>query len=284
MIIAPKIIKVEQSNFFIKCFSLNNFVPKNTLNIVDNWKSASAYATLIWAKTTFVEYCIKPTEKISSNWYLMLDFWIENLCFAKRQIKNEKNKPEIAQRENALFMLVKRIIFFIKIASVAEKIRAINLNNVDFEKNEIVLFNKKVPRIINNIPKQASNVGISFNSRKAIIRAMTGLKELIGAMLDNSPQDNDFIIKRFPKHPKNPINNVRSMILGERIIFWQNKKLKIVNPKYVKKFMIDANSPFCVNIFWKTFKNEFALILALIHKIKFNIKLLSHKMLRFKNI
>ena len=47
MIIAPKIIKVEQSNFFIKCFSLNNFVPKNTLNIVDNWKSASAYETLI---------------------------------------------------------------------------------------------------------------------------------------------------------------------------------------------------------------------------------------------
>ncbi len=149
----------------------------------------------------------------------MLDFWIENLCFAKRQIKKEKNKPEIAQRENALFMLVKRIIFFIKIASVAEKIRAINLNNVDFEKNEIVLFNKKVPKIINNIPKQASNVGVSFNSRKAIIMAMTGLKELIGAMLDNSPQDNDFIIKRFPKHPKNPINNVRSMIWGERIIF-----------------------------------------------------------------
>ena len=141
----------------------------------------------------------------------MLDFWIENLCFAKRQIKKEKNKPEIAQRENA--------------------------------------FNKKVPKIINNIPKQASNVGVSFNSRKAIIRAMIGLKELIGAMLDNSPQDNDFIIKRFPKHPKNPINNVRSMILGERIIFWQNKKLKMDNPKYVKKFMIDANSPFCVNIF-----------------------------------
>lgn len=149
----------------------------------------------------------------------MLDFWIENLCFAKRQIKNEKNKPEIAQRENALFMFVKRIIFLIKIASVAEKIRAINLNNVDFEKNEIVLFNKKVPKIINNIPKQASNVGVSFNSRKAIIMAMTGLKELIGAMLDNSPQDNDFIIKRFPKQPKNPINNVRSMIWGERIIF-----------------------------------------------------------------
>ena len=43
---------------------------------------------------------------------------------------------------------------------------------------------------------------------------MTGLKELIGAMLDNSPQDNDFIIKRFPKQPKNPINNVRNMICG----------------------------------------------------------------------
>ena len=47
MIIAPKIIKVEQSNFFIKCFSLNNLGPKNTLNIADHWKRASAYATLI---------------------------------------------------------------------------------------------------------------------------------------------------------------------------------------------------------------------------------------------
>ena len=98
--------------------------PKKTLNIVDSWNNDNAYATLIFEKTKFVEYCIIPTRAISPSWNLMLGFEILSLCLEQIAKNVEKTSPAPAQKKNAVEIFERRIIFFIKIASVPEKISA----------------------------------------------------------------------------------------------------------------------------------------------------------------
>lgn len=179
--------------FCFNSFSLNMLAPRNTLKTVDSWNRASAYATLIFEKTKFVEYCIVATNNIRNINSLKL--WSLNFNFDFMRKSDENNKPDIAQRINEVGMLVSRIIFFMKTASVPEKIRASTLYAIAFLLPIPLSYKRYVPVIIKNIPKIAVRAGISFKYKYAAIIAARGLYELIGAREDNSPIERALIIK-----------------------------------------------------------------------------------------
>ena len=65
-----------------------------------------------------------PTKAISPSWNFILGWDILSLCLENRTKIVEKISPAIAQKKNAVEILERRITFFIKIASVPEKISA----------------------------------------------------------------------------------------------------------------------------------------------------------------
>ena len=78
---------------------------------------------------------------------------------------NEKNNPENAHKKNAFVIPERRIIFFIKIASVPEKIRARTLYKIALELIllcDLIPSTKYVPNMIKAMPKKAVRLGISF--------------------------------------------------------------------------------------------------------------------------
>ena len=60
---------------------------------------------------------------------------------------------------------------------------------------------KYVPVIIKTRASKALMVGISCKNIIPNIRATTGLYELIGASVDNSPMERAFMMKKFPRAP-----------------------------------------------------------------------------------
>ena len=108
-------------------------------------------------------------------WYLKFVLLIFSGCLDNKTNRIEKTRPASAQYKKADDMFVNRITFFIKMASVPEKIRAKNRNKVDLLKKIFELVKKKVPNIIKNIPKISREFGISFNKKNPNINATMGL-------------------------------------------------------------------------------------------------------------
>lgn len=74
---------------------------------------------------------------------------------------------------------------------------------------------KYVPVIIKTRASKALMVGISCKNIIPNIRATTGLYELIGASVDNSPLERAFMMKKFPRAPRNPIIKTRGRMFND---------------------------------------------------------------------
>lgn len=74
---------------------------------------------------------------------------------------------------------------------------------------------KYVPVIIKTRASKALMVGISCKNIIPNIRATTGLYELIGASVDNSPMERTFMMKKFPRAPRNPIIKTRGRMFND---------------------------------------------------------------------
>ena len=74
---------------------------------------------------------------------------------------------------------------------------------------------KYVPVIIKTRASKALMVGISCKNIIPNIRATTGLYELIGASVDNSPMERAFMMKKFPRAPRNPNIKTRGRMFND---------------------------------------------------------------------
>ena len=74
---------------------------------------------------------------------------------------------------------------------------------------------KYVPVIIKTRASKALMVGISCKNIIPNIRATTGLYELIGASVDNSPMERAFMMKKFPRAPRNPSIKTRGRMFND---------------------------------------------------------------------
>ena len=103
--------------------------------------------------------------------------------------------PENAHKKKDAGRFVRIIIFFIKTASLPEKIKAKNL----YKNADLLIFFpnltiKQVPKRIKPIPSKSAASGVSPRHKNDINRATIGLYEFIGASAESSPIESAFII------------------------------------------------------------------------------------------
>ena len=88
---------------------------------------------------------------------------------------NVKIRPVLTQYKNAELTSESRITFFIKIASVPNKIKAINLYIVALFRKILEFPRMRVPIMIRPIPKISIIPGYSFKNIMPVIKATIGL-------------------------------------------------------------------------------------------------------------
>lgn len=113
-------------SFFNRFFSLNSLYPKITLIIIESWNKDRAYPTFIYLNTYAVVNVINP-KHIAVKIYIIECFLDGIFKFLSEKILimiKENKAPKKLDVINEVVIDDKIITFFMKTASIAEKISA----------------------------------------------------------------------------------------------------------------------------------------------------------------